>query len=90
MQAIHAALAAVDYVYVGHALKRLDERKVSRPEVEQILMSGHHEKAKDQFDAVFQSWKYALRGRTAEKRELRVVVAFDSGLLVLTVIDLGD
>ena len=90
MQAIHTAIAAENYVYVGHALRRLDERKVSRPEVEQVLMSGHNEKAKDQFDATFQSWKYAIRGKTAEKRELRVAVAFDCGLLVLTVIDLGD
>jgi hypothetical protein len=90
IQAIHTAVAAGDYVYVGHALKRLDERKVSQPEVEQVLMSGHHENARDQFDEKFQSWKYAIRGKTVDSRELRVAVAFDSGMLVVTVIDLKD
>lgn len=88
LRAIHAAVAAGDYLFVDHALKRLDERKVSQPEVVQVLMSGHHEKSKDQFDEGFQGWKYAIRGRTADRRELRVAVAFEGALLVVTVIDL--
>ena len=90
LQAIHVAIAAGDYLYVGHALKRLDERKVSQPEVEQVLMSGHHEKAKDQFDEHYQSWKYAIRGKTVDSRELRVVVTFEATMLVVTVIDLRN
>jgi hypothetical protein len=90
MQAIHSAVTTGEYVYVGHALKRLGERKVSHPEVEQVLLSGHHEKAKDVFDEHFQSWKYAIRGKTVDSRELRVAVAFDSTMLIVTVIDLTD
>ncbi len=90
LQAIRAAIAAGDYLYVGHAWKRLDDRKVSQPEVEQVLMSGHHEKAKDQFDEHFKNWKYAIRGKTVDSRVLRVAVTFEATMLVVTVIDLKD
>ncbi|HTB23074.1 MAG TPA: DUF4258 domain-containing protein [bacterium] len=90
MQAVHAAIAAGEYVYAGHALKRLAERKVSQPEVQQVLVSGYHEKAKDAFDGHFQSWNYAIRGKTVDSRELRVVVTFDATMLVVTVVDPKD
>jgi len=51
--------------------------------------SGWHEKRKDAYSEVFKSWNYAIRGKTIDERELRVVVSFDEdGLLIITVIDL--
>ncbi len=48
-----------------------------------------HEKAKDQFSERYESWNYAIRGKTIDLRELRVVVSFDeNNMLVITVIDL--
>ncbi len=86
--AIRKAVADGDYVFAGHALQRLAERRVTQPEVEQALLSGHHESAKDVFEPQFAAWKYAIRGKTVDRRELRVVVAFEVRMLVVTVIDL--
>jgi|ERR1700722_10214215 uncharacterized protein DUF4258 len=89
IQAIHTAVISGGYVFTGHALKRVSEREVSQPEVEQVLTTGYHEKSKDEFKEEFQSWNYAIRGKTVDSRELRVAVTFDSGMLVVTVIDLS-
>ncbi len=58
-------------------------------EYEYVLKTGWHEKAKDQYDVQNKAWNYAIRGKTVDTRELRVVVSFDEeGLLIITVIDL--
>jgi hypothetical protein len=64
------------------------ERGIILPEILQVLGTGRHEKAKDDFEERFQSWNYAIRGKTVDGRELRIVVGFDPTLMVITVIDL--
>ena len=55
------------------------------------MESGYHEKSKDEFKVEWQAWNYAIRGRTIDRRELRVAVSFDDedSLLIITAIDLG-
>jgi len=75
--------------YVDHALDRIQQREVTRQEVRQILLGGFHEKRKDEFKEEHNAWNYSIRGKTIDKRSLRVAVSFDENdLLVITVIDL--
>lgn len=54
-----------------------------------LTKSGWHEKRKDSYSEEFKAWNYAIRGSTIDEREIRVIVSFDdSGLLIITVIDL--
>jgi len=74
------------YLETAHALQRQRERRIILPDILHVLMTGYHEKRKDQFDEVWQSWNYAIRGKTANNEDLRVIVAFDEevSLLVIT------
>ena len=56
----------------------------------QVLKSGFHEKRKDKFDESFNAWNYAVRGKTVDTKELRIIVSFDeNNMLIITAIDLG-
>lgn len=67
-----------------------DERDITRPEILYVLKNGHHEKRKDKFDEFYKAWNYAVRGKTLDRRELRIVVSFDKdGMLIITAIDLS-
>lgn len=74
-----------------HAIERREQRKITLPEMLEVLRNGYHEKAKDKFDEQWKSWNYAMRGKTdCETRELRIIVAFDepTQMLIITAIDL--
>ena len=89
LKKIRDAIESGIYFPSGHAVKRCIERGITRPEYEYILKNGFHESKKDVFDNAYNTWNYAIRGKTLEKRELRIIVSFDeNGLLVITVIDL--
>ena len=50
-----------------------------------VLRVGRHEKSKDIFDEVFDAWNYAVRGKTLEGMDLRVIISFDeANLLIIT------
>lgn len=77
------------YLDTWHAEDRQNERRINRPEILYVLKNGHHEKKKDKFDEFYNSWNYAVRGKTVDRRELRVVVSFDkNGMLIITAIEL--
>jgi hypothetical protein len=85
---VRAAARNAGLLLSAHARQRMAERGVVLPDILQVLGFGQHEKAKDEFEKRFQSWNYAIRGKTVDGRELRIVVGFDPALLVITVIDL--
>jgi hypothetical protein len=87
---VRAAVQEGRYAFSHHARARLLERDIARPEVRQVLLTGFHEKAKDSYNTLFNSWDYAFRGRTVERRELRVIIAMEDGLVIITVIDIKD
>jgi hypothetical protein len=89
MQAIHAAIKSGAYRFTEHTLRRLQERDVNKPELIEILLQGWHESAKDMLLEPLKAWNYAIRGKTLEGREIRVIVALQPILLVITVIDLN-
>ena len=87
---IKKAIEDDNYLYTGHANQRLQLREVTRQEVKQVLISGYHEKKKDTYDEAFLAWNYAIRGKTIDSKELRVIISFhEDNMLVITVIDLG-
>ena len=83
-------LANGRYLDTRHAAERKEKREITLLEVRQVIEAGWHEKRKDEHKAEHQSWSYAIRGKTIDKRELRVVIAFDeeTGMLLITAIDL--
>lgn len=77
------------YRFSQHATIRKKERFVSLPDVIEVLHNGHHEKAKDTWEEKYQSWNYAIRGKTADQETCRIIVSIDiDGLLIITVIRL--
>lgn len=72
-----------------HATDRKSERVISLVEITSVINSGYHEKSKDEFKPEYDAWNYAIRGKTVDKRSLRVAVSFDEQLmLIITAIDL--
>jgi len=62
-------------------------------DIKAVIGSGWHEKAKDRFRAEHSAWSYAIRGKTVDKRALRVVISFEPDedgelLLLVTAVDL--
>lgn len=60
-----------------HAIDREIERKIDLPDVLYVLKNGYHERQKTSFDEVFQTWKYAARGKTLDEMDIRIFIAFN-------------
>lgn len=71
-----------------HAQYREFERSITLPDALHVLKIGRHEKNKTRFDKSYSTWRYAIRGLTVEKKDVRVIIAFESSFLVIiTVMD---
>lgn len=69
-----------------HAIGREIEREIDLPDVLYVLKTGYHEKQKTSFDDAFQTWKYAVRGKTLDGKDIRIIVAFDENeMMIITV-----
>ncbi len=78
------------YTQTVHALQRESERSIDLLDVLYVLKTGYHEKSKTKFDEVFKTWKYAIRGKTLDDDNIRVIIAFDANdMFIITVIKLG-
>jgi hypothetical protein len=54
-----------------------------------VLETGRREEAKDSYDEVFQNWKYAIRGKTLENVDIRVIVTITvDNIVIITVVNL--
>ena len=90
MTTIAACIEEGRYLDTRHATERQHERQILRSDVLHVLQDGYHEKRKDTFDESFKAWNYAIRGKTVDKKDLRIIVSFDSaGMLIITAIDLS-
>jgi hypothetical protein len=77
------------FLILPHALVRQGQRSISVPDIIQVLMTGWHEVKKDQYTEEFKEWNYAIRGKTIDDRDLRIIASFDEkNILIITVIDL--
>jgi len=90
LELIGRHLDAGAYLDTRHAFERRTERRITLPEVLQVLRGGYHEKRKDELKREHNAWSYAIRGKTVDRRELRVCVSFDETgfLLIITAIAL--
>jgi len=74
------------YRFTKHAIEQQYNRDIDVPDVLSVLRNGTHEVRKTIFETKRQIWKYAIRGRTEDK-EVRVIVAFNDEMIIITVID---
>ncbi len=82
------------YVETKHVFQRYIDRGIRRWEIFDVLINGYHERQKDYYENDFQKWNYAIRGKTIDGKELRIVVSFEDGhspevLIIITAIDLN-
>ena len=61
-------------------------------EIKSVIGGGWREKAKDEYHAEHSAWAYSIRGRTVDRRALRVVISFEPDetgelMLLVTAID---
>ena len=77
------------YLDTTHSIERQRERIITRLEMVHVLLNGFYEKSKDKYEDRFKAWNYAIRGKTVDQRELRIIVSFDeNNLLIITAIAL--
>lgn len=89
LETIRKCLDEGRYLDTRHAFQRQAERDITRPEIQYVLRTGFYEKKKDRYDEQFKAWNYAIRGKTVDSRQLRVIVSFDvNNMLIITAIDL--
>ncbi|MEZ4819252.1 MAG: DUF4258 domain-containing protein [Bdellovibrionota bacterium] len=89
LKKVKSAVESGNYLDSTHAIERQAERKILRPEMEDVLKNGWHEKSKDHFKSEYQAWNYAIRGKTMDEKEIRVIVSFENKMLIITAIDLS-
>ncbi len=89
LRMVHDCLDEGTYRFSQHAVDRGKERSVPLPDIIEVLRNGHHEKRKDTWDTIFNSWNYAIQGKTVDQNTCRIIVSFeDNGLLIITVVRL--
>lgn len=87
---IKDALLRGSYRDTRHSAQRGAERNINLSDVVDVLENGYHEKSKDEYREDFQSWNYAIRGKTFDGDELRIAIYFEGDLLMIaTVIKLN-
>ncbi len=89
LEKIRRCIESENYILTKHAIERQKMRLISLKDAIYVLTHGVHEKNKTSFDTVFQTWKYSIRGKTIDGFDIRVIVAFDEGMVVVTVIRLN-
>lgn len=89
LKRVRSAVESGDYLDTRHATDRKNERGISRLEIEYVLKNGWHEKKKDKFEEGYDSWKYAMRGKTIDKKDLRIIIAFQNKMLIITAMEVG-
>ena len=84
-----AFLDARPAVYLTvHGKKRVVERGLYLADIRRILwgeLRRVYEPARDRWDPSLEQWSYVFQGKGTDGRKLRVVIAIDEGVLVVTV-----
>ena len=91
LKRIACCIAKDRYKFSNHALERKEQRNFSLSDILYVLKHGRHEKAKDTWDEQRKMWKYAIRGKTVDQEEGRMIVSLDKyGMLIITVVRLDE
>ena len=79
-------LKTAKYRLTKHAAEKQKKGNLDLIDTLHVLRTGVHEKDKTRFeDSV---WRYAIRGKTEEYQEVRIVIAFVDEMIIITIIDL--
>ena len=90
LEEVRSCVESGRYFDTRHATHRQSERSIIRTEIMYVLKYGRHEKSKDVYQERYQAWNYAVRGKTIDKRDIRVIISFDAeGMLIITAIEIG-
>lgn len=78
------------YVISNHAKLRQGQRCFTIGDIRNIIVTGYHEKRKDEYKEEYADWNYAIRGETLDKDPARICIAFEKEMhfVVITVIRL--
>jgi hypothetical protein len=68
-----------------HALEEMEADDLTIPDIKHVLINGRRAKEKDMYSNEWQGWKYAIQGKTMDNKEIRVIVAFEKQMLIITV-----
>lgn len=75
------------YIPTFHSECRQFERDISLLDALYVIKNGYREPKHDQFKEEWQSWNYAVQGKTLQSDLVRVIISFDeNNLLIITVI----
>lgn len=89
LERVTEAVRTGQYRILPHARQRCTERDVAAPDIENALEKGHGVPRRDRYEEGFSAWSYCFEGPTVDGDALRVVVAFEGWMLVVTVVRLG-
>ena len=73
------------YIVSAHAFKRQNQRFVDLEDVLYVLKTGRRDENKDLYDVKWQMWKYAICGLTTDRINLRIIIAFEDEMVIITV-----
>ena len=76
------------YRLTKHAAEEQAKDGIDLQDTLHVLKTGRHESGKTSFDNRFQAWNYAIRGRTEDSKEVRVIISFSHGMMIVTVMEL--
>lgn len=85
LRKIKAHVQKGTYIVSAHAFQRQNQRSIDLEDVLYVLKTGIREESKDLFDVKRQIWKYAIRGRTTEEINIRIIIAFEGEMVIITV-----
>lgn len=76
------------YRLTKHAAEEQAKDEIDIQDTLHVLKTGWHEKNKTTFNNKFQAWKYAIRGKTEESKDVRVIISFSDEMMIVTVMEL--
>lgn len=91
---IEIAIKTGNYIFTEHGELRSKQRKnVNDLQIIKILNSKtkKHDAARDYYQEGYTDWNYHILGKTINHEKIRIVLSFDSNLmLIITVINLDE
>lgn len=71
---VQNALKNGELKYSDHALERMEKRDIKVFEVEQVVKYGTREQRLDEFDKKGNYWRYVIRNKNVDERDLAISV----------------
>ncbi len=76
------------YRLTKHAAEEQAKDSIDLLDTLHVLKNGSHEKTKTTFSTKFQTWNYAIRGKTEDSKIVRVIISFSNEMMIVTVMEL--